>query len=66
MKKTYYLIEVCNELFYNITWTNWNNLKQTTLLVFFVSILLSICLYGVDQIFIFFIKKFFLLKIKNN
>ncbi|WP_185872653.1 preprotein translocase subunit SecE [Blattabacterium cuenoti] len=59
MKKTSYFIEIYNELFHHITWTDWKTLKQTTFVVFFMSILFSIFLYGVDQIFIFFIKKIF-------
>ncbi|AWU43620.1 preprotein translocase subunit SecE [Blattabacterium sp. (Cryptocercus kyebangensis)] len=57
-KKNYFL-EIYDEFFYFITWPKWIDLQITTLIVSFFSIFLSMFLYGVDGIFIFFIKKLF-------
>ncbi|BBA17930.1 preprotein translocase subunit SecE [Blattabacterium punctulatus CPU2] len=59
MKKKNYFWGIYDEFFYCITWPKWINLQITTLIVSFFSIFLSIFLYGVDGLFIFFIKKLF-------
>ncbi|WP_185869485.1 preprotein translocase subunit SecE [Blattabacterium cuenoti] len=54
-----FFLEIYNEFFHCITWTKWEDLQETTMLVSFFSIFLSILLYGVDCFFIFLIKKLF-------
>ncbi|WP_185859172.1 preprotein translocase subunit SecE [Blattabacterium cuenoti] len=59
MKENNFFLEIYNEFFHRITWTKWNDLQETTMIVSIFSIFLSIFLYGVDVFFIFLIKRLF-------
>ncbi|WP_185870384.1 preprotein translocase subunit SecE [Blattabacterium cuenoti] len=59
MKRKNFFLEIYDEFFYCMTWPKWIDLQETTLIVSFFSMFLSIFLYGVDGLFIFFMKKLF-------
>ncbi|WP_185858403.1 preprotein translocase subunit SecE [Blattabacterium cuenoti] len=59
MKKNNFFLEIYEEFFHCMTWSKWEDLQLTTMIVSFFSIFLSIFLYGVDSIIIFLIKKLF-------
>ncbi|WP_185873189.1 preprotein translocase subunit SecE [Blattabacterium cuenoti] len=59
MKKNNFFYEIYKEFFYYITWPKWYELQNSTILIIFCSVFLSIFLYGIDVFFIFLIKKFF-------
>lgn len=60
MEKNNFFLEIYNEFFQKVTWPKYNKLIESTLLVFFCSIILSIFFYVVDIFFVFLIKKIFI------
>ncbi|WP_185868401.1 preprotein translocase subunit SecE [Blattabacterium cuenoti] len=59
MKKRSIFLELYYEFFHCISWPKWKELKDKTILIFFLSIFLSIFLYVIDGIFILIVKILF-------
>ncbi|XOD69267.1 MAG: preprotein translocase subunit SecE [Flavobacteriales bacterium AspAUS03] len=59
MKKANFFTGVYDEFIHYITWTKWNKLQSSTLVVAFSTILLSLVLYGIDEVFIWALRQLF-------
>ena len=59
MDKTNFLSGVYDEFSRNITWTKWDDLWSSTMIVVLSTLILAIILYSIDEIFIWSLQKIF-------
>ncbi|WP_103327314.1 preprotein translocase subunit SecE [Bacteroidetes bacterium endosymbiont of Geopemphigus sp.] len=59
MDKTNFLSGLYNEFARNITWPKWSDLQSSTMVVALSTLILAVILYGIDEIFIWFLQKIF-------